>query len=305
MSKLYVIPGHGHGDPGAGGHGYSEATQVRKLAAEVKRLGGSDVTVHDTSRNAYAQGDLNTINVPKGTMVLELHMDSGPASAKGAHVIIKSGFNADSFDNALAKNLSAVFPGRSNIIVGRSDLANANRAAKRGINYRLAECGFISNAHDAKYFDSHLTEVATAILKAAGIAVNGSAPAPVAPAPSKPSTSTPSKKAMNVDGDWGTTTTTWLQEAFGTAADGEVWHQWAPNRQPAFVAGWKYDNSGDGSPLVRAMQRWLGVDPDGIWGRKTTKALQGKMGTKVDGELWRHSPCVMEMQRRLNAGALV
>ena len=45
MSKpLYIIPGHGHGDPGAGGHGYSEATQVRKLAAEVKRLGGADVT---------------------------------------------------------------------------------------------------------------------------------------------------------------------------------------------------------------------------------------------------------------------
>lgn len=198
MAKLYVIPGHGNGDPGAVGHGYFEATQVRKLASEIKRLGGDDVRLHDFNRNAYAQGDLNTLNVPKGTMVLELHEDSGPASAKGAHVIIKDGFKADTFDNALAKNLSAIFPGRSSIIVGRSDLANVNRAAKRGINYRLAECGFISNEHDAKYFDTHLTEIATAILQAAGISVKGgSTPAPSQPAPkpqtpAKPSTPTTS-----------------------------------------------------------------------------------------------------------------
>ncbi len=29
-----------------------------------------------------------------------------------------------------------------------------------------------------------------------------------------------------------------------------------------------------------------------------------RSGGAPDGELWRHSPCVMEMQRRLNAGPL-
>ena len=301
MSKLYIIPGHGHGDPGAGGHGYSEATQVRKLAAEIKRLGGSDVTVHDTSRNAYAQGDLNTINVPKGTMVLELHMDSGPASAKGAHVIIKSGFNADAFDNALAKNLSAIFPGRSNIIVGRSDLANANRAARRGINYRLAECGFISNEHDAKYFDSHLTEVATAILKAAGIAVKGGA---VPPTPATPATPAPSNGGLSVDGYWGRDTTAALQRALGCVADGEVWGQYSGNRVclPNCTGGWKWSANPSGSPVIRALQSRLGVTADGIVGKATVTALQRRHGVGADGVCGPKT--VRALQAALNDGRL-
>lgn len=194
MSKLYVIPGHGHGDPGAVGGGQNEADSVRNLARRVKELAAdpSDVELHDFSRNAYAQGDLNTLSVPKGTMVLELHRDSANGSARGAHVIIKAGFEADAFDKALAKNLSAIFPGRSSIIVGRSDLANANRAARRGINYRLAEVGFIDNITDRTIFNSRLDEIATAILKAFGIPVKGGVSSPTpAPAPSKPTTQAP------------------------------------------------------------------------------------------------------------------
>lgn len=201
-NPLYVVPGHGHGDPGAGGGGYNEADLVRRLAQRVKDLAANpaDVTLHDFGRNAYAQGDLNTLSVPKGTMVLELHMDAAGGSARGAHVIIKDGFSADAFDSALAKNLAAIFPGRSSVIVKRSDLANANRAARRGINYRLAEVGFIDNITDRTIFNDRLDEVARAILSAAGIAAKGSAtstaPAPApskpAPAPAKPAASTSS-----------------------------------------------------------------------------------------------------------------
>lgn len=126
MSKpLYIIPGHGHGDPGAVGGGHNEADSVRNLARRVKELAAdpSDVELHDFSRNAYAQGDLNTLNVPKGTMVTELHRDSANGSARGAHVIIKDGFEADAFDKALAKNLATIFPGRSSTLVKRGDLA--------------------------------------------------------------------------------------------------------------------------------------------------------------------------------------
>ena len=63
MAKLYIIPGHGHGDPGAVGGGQNEADSVRNLARRVKELAAdpSDVELHDFSRNAYAQGDLNTL----------------------------------------------------------------------------------------------------------------------------------------------------------------------------------------------------------------------------------------------------
>lgn len=181
VNPLYVIPGHGHGDPGAGGAGQTEADNVRKLATRIKDLAANpaDVQLHDFSRNAYAQGDLNTLNVPKGTMVLELHMDSGGGNARGAHVIIKDGFNADSFDQKLAKSLSTVLPGRSDIIVKRGNLANVNRAAKRGINYRLAECGFIDNATDRQIFNTRMDDIARAVLEAAGIQAKGGSVAQV------------------------------------------------------------------------------------------------------------------------------
>ncbi|MFT3876634.1 MAG: transglycosylase family protein [Propioniciclava sp.] len=34
---------------------------------------------------------------------------------------------------------------------------------------------------------------------------------------------------------------------------------------------------------VAAMQRWVGSTPDGVWGPKTTRALQAKVGVRVTG----------------------
>ena len=167
---IYVIAGHGAGDSGATGHGYTEAERVRALAARIKELGGDSVTVHPTSDNAYASGAINTLDIPKGWPIVELHMDSGAASARGGHVIIKAGIGgADAYDKALAAKVSAIFPGRASTIVERSDLANPNRAYKRGYNYRLVENGFISNAGDVETFNSRLDDLARAYLDAFGI----------------------------------------------------------------------------------------------------------------------------------------
>lgn len=177
MTKpLYVIPGHGHGDPGAGGGGQTEADNVRKLATRIKELAANpnDVVLHPFDRNAYAQGDLNSWKIPTGAQVVELHQDSsGTGTARGAHVIIKDGYSADSFDVALANKLSKILPGRASIIVKRGDLANANRAARRGINYRLAEVGFIDSIADRDTFNSRMDEIARAILEAAGVPAKG------------------------------------------------------------------------------------------------------------------------------------
>lgn len=169
MENLLIICGHGAGDPGAGANGYQEAERVRALADRIKHFGGDAVTVGDTSKNWYKSNLVNNDNIPKGSKVLELHMDSGSATAKGAHIIIKKGFEADEYDKALAKFLSEMFPGRAETIVGRSDLANPNRAAKAGINYRLAECGFISNDGDLEIFNTKMDEIAKGILACFGI----------------------------------------------------------------------------------------------------------------------------------------
>lgn len=169
MTKLFIIAGHGAGDSGAIGNGYTEAERVRALASRIAVLGGSNVIVGDMSRNWYRDGGISRLNVSKDHQILELHMDSASASARGGHVIIKSGFTPDKYDNALASMIGGFFPGRSNLIVGRSDLANVNRAAAKGYGYRLIECGFISNQSDVHIFNSRMDDIAKGILKAFGI----------------------------------------------------------------------------------------------------------------------------------------
>lgn len=176
MAKLFVICGHGAGDPGCCADGYTEAERVRALGQRIKDLGGSEVELGDTSRNWYADGGVNRLRTD--APVVELHMDaSGIATAHGAHVIIKSGFEPDDYDEALADKLSAFMPGRAEKIVRHSELANVNRAAARGINYRLCENGFIDNDGDREKFNSNIDKLARIYLECFGITAS-SAPTP-------------------------------------------------------------------------------------------------------------------------------
>lgn len=168
MAKLFVICGHGAGDPGADGGGYTEAERVRALGARIKALGGSEVELGDTSRNWYRDGGISRLET--SAPVVELHMDaSGVPGAHGAHVIIKKGFEPDEYDKALADKLSAMMPGRAEKIVHHSELANVNRAARRGINYRLVENGFIDSDIDREKFNSSIDDLARIYLEAFGI----------------------------------------------------------------------------------------------------------------------------------------
>lgn len=193
MAKLFVIAGHGAGDPGACSDGYSEADLVRKLASKLKSRGGSDVQVGDTSVNWYASNYISKGKCPKGVPVIELHMDSAAASAKGGHVIIKSGLPADKYDLALQKFIASFMPGRSQTLVGHSELANPNRAYRMGVNYRLMECGFISNDGDRNKFINQMDELADGILAAFGIKGSGSS----SESASKPSSSTGSTSSSS------------------------------------------------------------------------------------------------------------
>lgn len=188
MTKLFIIAGHGAGDPGACANGYQEAERVRVLAKRVKELGGSDVMLGDVNRNYYADGGINYLDISTEYKLLELHMDAASASARGGHVIINGNYSADEWDEALAAMISKILPGRSKTIVGRTDLANPSRAAARGYNYRLMECGFITNAEDVAIFNANIDTIAKGILAAFGIE-GGESVMPVEPTPSQPATS--------------------------------------------------------------------------------------------------------------------
>ena len=300
---LYVICGHGAGDPGACGNGYSEAERVRALGARIAELGGSSVTLLDTSRNWYADKGIRSLSIPDGDALVELHMDSASPDAHGGHVIIKAGIGGpDAYDRALADSISTIFPGRSQSIVERSDLANPNRAAARGINYRLVENGFITNAGDVDIFNTRLDDIARAYLAAFGI--EGGA-APEASSPSAPASSGSSgmpdgaldfpEDPLLYDGWFGPETVKQVQLCLRVHGlySGLIDGDFGPMTKKAFqryLANLGYYSGlvdGDFGPMsTKALQSYLidrgtywkagygWCDVDGDWGSLTTIALQ-------------------------------
>lgn len=296
IDQLIVLAGHGAGDPGAVGHGYQEAERVRALARRVDALGGDKVSLLDMDRNWYADKGLNTLAVPSGAAVIELHMDSsGSGNARGAHVIINSALAPDAYDKALASKLSAILPGRSDTIVKRSNLANCNICYKRGINYRLQEFGFIDNAADIKIFNERMDDIARAVLESFGLTAGSASSAPPVP---------PANSTITVDGWWGSATTSLLQRLRGTVIDGIVSSQYGGNRYclPNTGSGWEFATRALGSRLIMSLQTLWGVASDGIMGPDTVRAIQRRYGVGQDGIMGPET--VKALQRAANAGKL-
>lgn len=112
---------------------------------------------------------------------------------------------------------------------------------------------------------------------------------------------------LTVDGKWGSETTRRLQEIFNTPADGIVSNQLEKYRyeNPGLVSGWDWQDepNGNGSKLIRVMQKWAGMssfEVDGIFGTDTIKAFQKKLGTPVDGKVSNPSQMVKALQRWAN-----
>ena len=297
MAHIFVIAGHGHGDSGATGGGYTEAERVRALAKKIKQYGGNNVTVGDMNRDWYADNGISTLNISKSWQIIELHMDSASASARGGHVIINSTFSPDQYDKALAKYISEVFPGRSQSIVKRSDLANPKRAAAKGYSYRLLECGFISNATDRKIFNENIDEIAKGILKCFDIKVSSSSSSSSTSKPSS-STSTSSEKytlskstkiymnaanaknQKNSVGSYPAGTYYVYKKSDGminiTKTKGKAGAWINPNASSA-------STSTASKPSTSTPKTTLKVD--GYWGTSTTKRLQQIFKTTVDGKV--------------------
>ena len=308
MTHIFVIAGHGAGDPGASGNGYTEAERVRALAAKIKAYGGDAVTVGDTSRNWYADNGISTLSISKSWQIIELHMDSASASARGGHVIINSGFEPDKYDTALAAFISGILPGRAQTIVKRNDLANPKRAAAKGYPYRLLECEFISNTQDVKIFNEKTDEIAKGILNVFGIGTSASGSTDTS-GESKPVSATPQPDTLKagrlaVDGKWGRDTTLRLQKIFGTVQDGAVSNQRAEYRQPGCYTGWEWENDPSGySDLIKAIQRKVGSAVDGWIGPDTIRAMQKYWGTVQDGKISAVSDLVKAIQKWANSQA--
>ncbi|MBM7678367.1 M15 family metallopeptidase [Gracilibacillus alcaliphilus] len=117
---------------------------------------------------------------------------------------------------------------------------------------------------------------------------------------SKPAPSKPSKAKIAEDGLWGKATTRALQQALGTPVDGIISAQSRNAVTQALISTVRYGNGG--SQMVRALQRKVGSKVDGYLGPATIRALQKHLGTPVDGKISNPSLMVTRLQQRLNAG---
>lgn len=107
---------------------------------------------------------------------------------------------------------------------------------------------------------------------------------------SKPATSKPSTSSaeIKVDGWWGVKTTRLLQKIFKTPVDGIVSNQDPAQKKYLLRAdskAWDFKGKGNGSNLIGAMQKKVGVKDDGFTGPKTIKAWQKYLGVSVDGKM--------------------
>lgn len=124
----------------------------------------------------------------------------------------------------------------------------------------------------------------------------------------KASVVAPAVAKLTEDGVWGKATTARLQEIFGTPVDGEVSNQNARYQgiNPGLASGWDWQDepNGNGSALVKAMQKWAGMPAnaqDGVVGPMTIRAFQKKLGTVQDGKVSKPSQMVKALQAWANS----
>ena len=72
-------------------------------------------------------------------------------------------------------------------------------------------------------------------------------------------------------------------------------------QNPGLDAGWEWESKPSGySPLIKAIQRHVGVKQDGHIGPNTIRAIQKWLGCVQDGCFSRKSPCIKKLQEWCN-----
>lgn len=113
------------------------------------------------------------------------------------------------------------------------------------------------------------------------------------------------KPQLVCDGVWGKDTTKRAQQVFGTPVDGIISNQYLSYKtlNPGLSSStfeWKEKPDKNGSELIKAIQKKVGVKADGFIGTETIKAMQKWLGTIVDGSVSNPSSMVKAFQNWLN-----
>lgn len=160
--KILLISGHGAGDSGAVGCGYKEADLTRTATNILAgKLAAYDLKVerYPVARDAYQDnrnGSL-ALHLDGYDLVVEVHFNSYNGEAHGCEVLYKP-----SNMEKLAKKVSAAIASVGLYDRGakkRTDLANMNLCARKGIPYILIETAFIDNKADMKVYHAKIYDL--------------------------------------------------------------------------------------------------------------------------------------------------
>ena len=171
-AKIYIGVGHGSGDSGAVNGKRKECDDNLRLALKVKEYFANQPVEVKFSRLSDSGLDItgrcNEANKWGADYFISLHRDSASASASGVSAYVYSKANeytkakADVIVNNVAKAMGVSNRGVHKGAAGRYTDFGVNR--QTNMHSCLLEVGFISSNKDNKAFDTHLDDIAKAIV---------------------------------------------------------------------------------------------------------------------------------------------
>lgn len=175
--NILLIAGHGDGDSGAIGNGYTECELTREFASliysKLNKICHSDLA--DTSRNWFEYLGTNNYDFSDYDYVLEIHFNAGGGT--GSEIYVTNSEKGISVEEAILKNLcdAAEYTNRG---VKRKDFRVIQRIKSQGVSSALIEVCFIDNIMDMDTYQQKKDSIAQAIVNgiAEGFGLTASTP---------------------------------------------------------------------------------------------------------------------------------
>lgn len=258
---------------------------IADWAAKYLIYNGFYVVVADAKRSVYARpGDADRLGID---LYVPIHTNA--FSNKSVRRIEYMCYNTNGeylkLFNCMKEVVSKNYDGDI-LFKKRRDLFEIN--SPEAITF-YCELGFHTNQKDCDEFIHNAKargkELAQGICAYYGVKfkdMDAAAPAKPATKPAEPAKKpAPAKKnVIDVDGQWGQATTRYTQKLLKTYQDGIVSGQLSSCKKylpSALTSSWEFRLCGNGSDMVKALQRHIGMvgkDIDGFAGKNTVIALQ-------------------------------
>src|SRR5690625_3588711 len=307
VDLVFSIHANANGNPKVNGRCvfyWGTSAQSKKLAeiivANIKKAG---YTTHGNGLHAGVRGSWTNLHINRETNMPAVLVENGFMTGDKDFDLI-FGNKQDQYIKDMAKvhvdSISEYFGVKSDAATKTDAPSEPSTPTTSDNLYRVRKAW--SDAKTQLGAFKSLANARALANKNAGYNVYDSAGKKVASGKSAAKPKAEAKSNITVDGKWGKDTTRALQKALGTAVDGIISRQPRNSVTTALYGGTISFGSGNGSPMVSALQRKIGAKADGKLGTETVRKLQAYLGTVRDGKLSRPSLVVKEMQRRLNNG---